>query len=91
VTPPWITTAAIAGLVAGPRLKDILASLHARLAEARQQGWGGGQVSGLDVGIAAGQKLRAMDQLASRHQVTQHGTPNFGPAVGRSSTAGGGP
>jgi hypothetical protein len=35
------------------RREDILASLHGRLAEARQQGWGG-EVAGLEVSIAAG-------------------------------------
>ena len=48
--------------------------------------------AGLDVSIAAaGQKLQAMDQLTARHQVTHLGMPDFGPAVGRSSTVGGGP
>ncbi|MBV9857128.1 MAG: site-specific integrase [Streptosporangiaceae bacterium] len=73
-----------------PRLADILASLRARLAEAREQGWGG-EVAGLEVSIAAaGQKLQAMDQLAARHQVTHLGMPDFRPAVGRSSGAAGG-
>jgi hypothetical protein len=73
------------------RLADILASLHARLAEAREQGWGG-EVAGLEVSIdAAVQKLQAMGQLAARHQVTHLGMPDFRPAVGRSSGAGGGP
>ncbi len=34
------------------RLEDILASLRARLAEAREQGWGG-EIAGLEVSIAA--------------------------------------
>jgi hypothetical protein len=73
------------------RLEDILASLRARLAEAREQGWGG-EIAGLEVSItAAGHKLQAMDQLATRHQVTHLGMPDFRPAVGRSSGNGAGP
>ena len=60
-----------------------MANLRARLAEAREQGWGG-EIAGLEVNIAAaGQKLAAMDQLAARHQVTHLGMPDFtpGPAI----------
>jgi len=65
--------------------------LRARLAEAREQGWGG-ETAGLEVSIAgAGQKLAAMDQLAARHQVTHLGMPDFRPSTGRSSGAEGGP
>jgi hypothetical protein len=72
------------------RLEDILASLRARLTEAREQGWGG-EVAGLEVSIAAAeQKLQAMDQLTARHQVTHLGMPGFRPSVGRSSGATGG-
>jgi hypothetical protein len=73
------------------RLEDILASLRARLAEARAQGWGG-EVAGLEVSIAtAGEKLQAMDQLADRHQVTHLGMPDFRHSTGRSFGAEGGP
>jgi integrase len=73
------------------RLADILASLRARLAEAREQGWGG-EIAGLEVSIAAAvQKLAAMEQVAARHQVTHLGMPDFRPSAGRSSGAGGGP
>jgi hypothetical protein len=73
------------------RLEDILASLRARLAEAREQGWGG-EIAGLEVSIAAaGQKIAAMDQMAARHQVTHLGMPDFRPSTGRSSGATGGP
>jgi integrase len=73
------------------RLEDILASLRARLAEAREQGWGG-EIAGLEVSIAAaGQKLAAMGQMAARNQVTHLGMPDFRPAVGRSLGAAGGP
>jgi hypothetical protein len=67
-----------------------LGSLRARLAEAREHGWGG-EIAGLEVSIAAAeQKLAAMDQLAARHQVTHLGMPDFRPSVGRSSGASGG-
>jgi hypothetical protein len=73
------------------RLSGILDSLRARLAEAREQGWGG-EIAGLEVSIAAAaQKLQAMDQLAARHQVTHLGMPDFRPSTGRSSGAAGGP
>ena len=73
------------------RLEDILASLRARLAEAREQGWGG-EIAGLEVSIAAaGQKIAAMGQMAARHQVTHLGMPDFRPSTGRSSGAAGGP
>lgn len=56
-----------------------MANLRARLAEAREQGWGG-EIARLEVSIAAaGQKLAAMDQLAARHQVTHLGMPDFRP------------
>jgi hypothetical protein len=72
-------------------MNDILASLRARLTEAREQGWGG-KVAGLEVSIgAAEQKRQAMDQLAVRHQVTHLGMPDFRPAADRSSGTGGGP
>jgi hypothetical protein len=67
------------------RLEDILASLHALLAEAREHGWGG-EIAGLEVSTAAAaRKLQAMDQLAARHQVTHLGMPDFRPSVGRAS------
>jgi hypothetical protein len=73
------------------RLEDILASLRARVAEAREQGWGG-EIAELEVSIAAaGQKLAAMDQMAARHQVTHLGMPDFRPSAGRSSGAEGRP
>jgi hypothetical protein len=62
--------------------------LLARLAEAREQGWAG-EIAGLEVSIAAGQKLAAMDQMAARHQVTHKGMPDFRPSACRSSGAAG--
>jgi hypothetical protein len=65
--------------------------LLARLAEAREQGWGG-EIAGLEVSIAAaGQKPAAMDQMAARHQVTHKGMPDFRPSACRSSGAAGRP
>ncbi len=52
---------------------------------------GGGEIAGLEVGIAAGQKQPAMDQLAARHRVTHPGMPDFRPAAGRSSGGDGEP
>jgi hypothetical protein len=64
---------------------------RARLAEAREQGWGG-EIAGLEVSIAAaGQKLAAMDQMAVRHQVTHLGMPDFRTSTGHSSDAAGEP
>jgi hypothetical protein len=69
-----------------PRLQHILDNLRDRLAEAEQQGWRG-EVAGLQVSIAsAQQKLTTMAALASRHQVTHLGMPDFRPAAGRTIT-----
>jgi integrase len=61
-----------------PRLEEIIANLHARLAEAKQHGWAG-EVAGLEASLAgAEQKLKQMKRLAARPQgVTMLGTPVF--------------
>jgi hypothetical protein len=127
VTVPWIIGAAIAGLVAGPRIRVSVFSRGGESGqpprrdcpscarEIRPTGRLGrllllpvtsrcpacgarigpppltAEVAGLEVSIAAaGQKPRAMEQLAARHQVTHLGMPDFRPSADRSSGAVGG-
>ena len=69
-----------------PRLTEIRDNLEARIAEARREGWPG-EIAGLEATLeAAKQKLRAMQQIAARHGVTNLGIPAFHDTVGRSST-----
>ena len=69
-----------------PRLTEIRDNLEARIAEARREGWLG-EIAGLEATLeAAKQKLRAMQQIAARHGVTNLGMPAFRDTVGRSST-----
>ena len=69
-----------------PRLAEIRDNLQARIAEARREGWLG-EIAGLEATLAAaGQKLQAVKQIASRHGVTHLGMPDFRDSTGRAST-----
>ena len=70
-----------------PRLAGIRDNLHARIAEARQQGWLG-EVEGLKVSLAAATtKLAQLDALAARRDTATHlGIPRFPQAAGRTVT-----
>ncbi|MFF8769406.1 hypothetical protein [Kitasatospora sp. NPDC015120] len=66
-----------------PRLREIIANLHARVTEAQQQGWLG-EIAGLEVHIAAAnEKLTAMSCLTARHGAVHFGMPDFRAATGR--------
>ncbi|MEU5610535.1 site-specific integrase [Streptomyces sparsogenes] len=66
-----------------PRLREIITNLHARVDEAKQQGWLG-EIAGLEVSLAAANdKLSAMNRLTERHGVVHLGMPDFRPAAGR--------
>jgi hypothetical protein len=68
-----------------PRLVEIRDNLHARIAEARQQGWLG-EVDGLQISLTgAREKLAQLDQIATRTTSTHLGMPSFGQLAGRSS------
>lgn len=68
-----------------PRLEEIHANLLDRLSEAQEQGWLG-EVAAIEASIAAaGQKLTAMRQLATKHATIHLGMPDFRPDAGRSS------
>lgn len=68
-----------------PRLEEIHANLLDRLSEAQEQGWLG-EVAAIEASIAAaGQKLTAMRQLATKHATVHLGMPDFRPDAGRSS------
>ncbi|MFE7666399.1 tyrosine-type recombinase/integrase [Streptomyces celluloflavus] len=65
-----------------PRLREIIANLHARVDEAKQQGWLG-EIAGLEVSLAAANdKLAAMNRLTERHGPVHLGMPDFRPATG---------
>ena len=67
-----------------PRLVEIRDNLHARIAEARREGWLG-EVDGLQISLTgARQKLAQLDQIATRHD--QHRTSGC-PASRRSPDA----
>jgi hypothetical protein len=69
----------------GPRLRETIENLHARVEEAKQQGWLG-EIAGLKVSLAAANdKLTAMNRLTERHGVAHLGMPDFRPAAGRTS------
>src|SRR5450755_4219714 len=70
-----------------PRLTGIRDNLHARIAEARQQGWLG-EVEGLKVSLgAATTKLAQLDALAARRDTAVHlGMPGFPQAASRTVT-----
>ncbi|MFD9472137.1 tyrosine-type recombinase/integrase [Streptomyces goshikiensis] len=65
------------------RLREIIDNLHARVTEARQQGWLG-EIAGLEVSLgAANEKLAAMNRLTQRHGSVHLGMPDFRPSTGR--------
>jgi len=67
-----------------PRLVEIRDNLHARIAEARQQGWLG-EVDGLQISLAgAREKLAQLDQIATKTTSTELGMPTFPQIAGRS-------
>jgi integrase len=69
-----------------PRLLEIRDNLQDRIAEARREGWLG-EIAGLEATLeAATQKLKAMQQIATRHGTTHLGMPSFRDTVGRTST-----
>ncbi|WP_211241229.1 site-specific integrase [Pseudonocardia spinosispora] len=66
------------------RLVEIRDNLHARIAEARREGWLG-EVDSLQISLTgARQKLAQLDQLATRATSTHLGMPRFPQIAGRS-------
>jgi hypothetical protein len=66
------------------RLVEIRDNLHARIAEARQQGWLG-EVDGLQISLTgARQKLAQLDQISAKPTSTHLGMPSFPQIAGRS-------
>src|SRR4029453_18883632 len=66
------------------RLIEIRDNLHARIAEARQQGWLG-EVDGLQISLTgARDKLAQLDQIAANATRTALGMPTFPQIAGRS-------
>ena len=71
-----------------PRLEEIHANLLDRLQEAREQGWLG-EVAAIETTLAAaGQKLQAMREAATRSNTVSLGMPNLRQPTGRSTEAG---
>ena len=69
------------------RLVEIRDNLHARIAEARREGWLG-EVDGLQISLnGARQKLAQLDQLTASAASTHLGMPSFPQIAGRSTTA----
>ena len=67
-----------------PERVEIRDNLHARIAEARQQGWLG-EVDGLQISLTgARQKLAQLDQIAAKPTSTHLGMPSFPQIAGRS-------
>jgi hypothetical protein len=68
-----------------PRLIEIRDNLHARIAEARREGWLG-EVDGLQISLTgARQKLAQLDQIATKTTTsTELGIPSFPQIAGRS-------
>jgi hypothetical protein len=70
-----------------PRLEEIHANLLDRLQEAREQGWLG-EVSAIETTLAAaGQKLQAIHEAATRGSAVSLGMPNVRQVIGRSTDA----
>ena len=66
------------------RLEEIRDNLHARIAEARREGWLG-EADGLQISLnGARQKLAQLDQLRANETSTQLGMPTFTQIAGRS-------
>ena len=87
VTAPSPTTVGqlrASGHVHRPLRVEIRDNLHARIAEARQQGWLG-EVDGLQISLTgARQKLAQLDQIAAKPTSTHLGMPSFPQIAGRS-------
>jgi hypothetical protein len=67
-----------------PRLVEIRDNLHARIAEARREGWLG-EVDGLQISLTgARQKLAQLDQIAAATTSTHLGMATFPQIAGRS-------
>jgi hypothetical protein len=65
-------------------LIEIRDNLHARIAEARREGWLG-EVDGLQISLnGARQKLAQLDQIATKTTSTELGMPTFTQIAGRS-------
>jgi hypothetical protein len=70
-----------------PRLEEIHANLLDRLQEAREQGWLG-EVAAIETTLAAaGQKLQAMREIATRGSTVSLGMPNVRQVIRRSTEA----
>jgi len=70
-----------------PRLEEIHANLPDRLAEAREQRWPG-EVAAIETTLAAaGHKLQAMREAATRGSAVSLGMPNVRQVIGRSTDA----
>lgn len=66
-----------------PRLLEIRDNLHARIAEARREGWLG-EVDGLQISLTgARHKLDQLDQLTTSAASTHLGMPSFPQIAGR--------
>jgi integrase len=73
--------------VQSPRLEEIHANLLDRLQEAREQGWLG-EVAAIETTLAAaGQKLQAMREAATRASTVSLGMPSIRQSIGRSTEA----
>ncbi len=69
-----------------PRVVQIGDNLHARVKEARREGWAG-EIEGLQVSLAATrQKLDQADHLAARDATAHAGMPDFAHVAGRNIT-----
>jgi integrase len=67
------------------RIEEIRDNLHARIDEARHEGWLG-EVDGLQISLAgARQKLDQLDQLAAQRDTVSLGMPSFSSIVGRAT------
>jgi hypothetical protein len=70
-----------------PRMAEIRDNLHARIAEAREQGWLG-EAEGLQVSLAgAEQKIAQIDALAAQRATIHLGIPTFNDVACRTATA----
>jgi hypothetical protein len=68
------------------RLAEIRDNLHARITEARHEGWLG-EVEGLQISLqAARQKLDQIDQINDHHRSIPLGMPTFNDSAGRAVT-----
>ena len=70
-----------------PRLEEIHANLLDRLQEAREQGWPGEAAAIQTTLAAAGQKLQATREAATRGSTVSLGMPNVRQVIGRSTDA----